>query len=132
MNLNKDIPVIMREDDYSLLSRLISTSTASGEEMSLAGEIRRAVVVKKDAFPAHTIRLNSRVEILDEETRLTRSLYIVMPDNANIKENKVSILSPIGAALFGFRKGETVQWKVPAGLKKFRIKDVHNENILKP
>lgn len=132
MNLNKDIPVIMREDDYSLLRRLISTYTTSSEEMSLAGEIRRAVVVKKDAFPANTIRLNSRIEILDEETRLTRSLYIVMPDNANIKENKVSILSPIGAALFGFRKGETVRWKVPAGLKKFRIKDVQNENILKP
>jgi regulator of nucleoside diphosphate kinase len=132
MNLNKNIPVIMQEEDYQLLRPLMAKSAASDDEMSLAAELGRAIVVKKDAFPKHAIRLNSRVEISDEETGLTRSLYIVMPANANIKENKVSILSPIGAALFGFRKGETVQWKVPAGLKKFRINDVQNENISKP
>jgi len=132
MNLNKNNPVIIQEEDYQLLRHLMTKSATSDDEMSLAAELGRAIIVKKDAFPIHAIRLNSRVEILDEETGLTRCLYIVMPANANIKENKVSILSPIAAALFGFRKGETVQWKVPAGLKKFKINDVQNENTFKP
>jgi regulator of nucleoside diphosphate kinase len=132
MNLNKNIPVIIQEEDYQLLRTVVSKSVTSNDEMSLAAELGRAIIVKKDAFPTNAIKLNSKIEILDEETGLTRSLYIVMPANANIKEDKVSILSPIGAALFGFRKGETVQWKVPAGLKKFRINDVQNENNLKP
>lgn len=127
MNLNKNIPVIIREDDYDLLKPYLTRSGMVPGDMSLSAELARAKIVKKDKFPAHAIRINSRVQILDEETGASRDLCIVMPGAANMKENKVSIISPIGAALIGFRKGETVQWEVPAGLKQFRITEVHNE-----
>jgi regulator of nucleoside diphosphate kinase len=127
MNLNKNIPVIIREDDYDLLKPYFTRSGMVPDEMSLSAELGRASIVKKNKFPAHAIRINSRVQILDQETGASRDLCIVMPQDANIKENKVSIISPIGAALIGFRKGDTVQWEVPAGLKQFRITEVHNE-----
>jgi regulator of nucleoside diphosphate kinase len=50
----------------------------------------------------------------------------VMPEQADIGQQKVSILSPMGTALIGFRKGEEVLWQVPAGMKRFRILDVVN------
>lgn len=127
MNLNQNIPVIIREDDYLMLKPFFTKNAKAKNEMSLSAELSRAVVVKKYAFPAHVIRMNSKVEILDEQTGVSRTVCIVLPQHANIKENKVSILSPIGTALIGISKGETVQWQVPAGLKKFKIVDVENE-----
>ncbi len=126
MNLNKNIPVIIREDDYALLKPFLSKSADTTEEMSLSAELNRAIVVKKDAFPPHAIRISSEVKIREQETGTTSTFRIVMPSQANIKENKVSILSPIGSALIGFTKGEIVQWEVPAGLKKFEIIEVKN------
>lgn len=126
MNLNEKTPVIIREDDYELLRQFMNKSGSAAGEMSLSAELGRAIIVKKDAFPPHAIRINSKVSILDEESGTMRELFIVMPQHANIKENKVSIISPIGSALIGFRKGEIVQWEVPAGLKTFKIIDVEN------
>lgn len=128
MNLNRNIPVIIREDDYLLLKRFFSKTDAAVADMSLSAELNRAIVVKKDAFPPHVIRINSSVQIQEEETGEIREVCIVLPEHANIKEKKISILSPIGAALIGFSQGETAQWKVPAGLKKFKIINVQNDH----
>ena len=51
---------------------------------------------------------------------------IVLPDKADIKERKISIMSPIGTALIGFRQGENVKWQVPSGKKTFTILEVNN------
>lgn len=130
MNLNENIPVVIHEDDFELLRSFINRSGTAAKEMSLSAELCRAVVVKKDAFPPNTIRMNSKVTILDQQNGTEREICIVMPQHAAIKENKVSILSPIGTALIGFRSGETVQWVVPAGLKQIKITAVKNENDL--
>jgi len=95
-------------------------------EMSLAHELGRAMIVKKDAFPAHAVKLNSKVSVLDLETNKIMEFMIVMPEYADIRQHKISVLTPMGTALIGFRKAEEVRWKVPAGLKRFRILDVNN------
>ena len=51
---------------------------------------------------------------------------IVLPDKADIKERKISILSTIGTALIGFRQGENIRWQVPPGKKTFTILEVNN------
>lgn len=127
MNINVNRPVIIREDDYELLRPYISKSSNAAPEMSLAAELGRAQVVKKDQFPADVVRINSKVLIKDDENGTTRAFYIVMPQHADIKNNKVSILSPIASALIGYKQGEVVDWHVPAGLKRFKIVEVTNE-----
>jgi regulator of nucleoside diphosphate kinase len=54
------------------------------------------------------------------------AITIVLPQKADIKQKKVSVLAPIGTALIGFRKGQKVSWEVPAGKKDFMIMDVKN------
>jgi regulator of nucleoside diphosphate kinase len=49
---------------------------------------------------------------------------IVYPENANIKENKISIFSPIATALIGYKTGDEIEWIVPAGLTKIRIDEI--------
>lgn len=123
MNLNENNPVIITQSDYNLLKPFFSKIKQS-DEMSLSAELSRAVIIKDDAFPAHAIRLNSKVFIAEETSGELMELTIVLPQHADIKQKKVSILTPIAAALIGFRKGELVKWKVPSGLKIFKITEV--------
>lgn len=127
MNTNEQNPVVLTEEDYELLKQYMDKNPEQTQEMSLAYELGRAVIVKKEAFPPHAIRINSKVSILDLDTQKVREFMLVMPQQADMRQNRVSILTPMGAALIGFRKNEEVQWKVPAGMKRFRILDVVNE-----
>jgi regulator of nucleoside diphosphate kinase len=119
-------PVVMIEEDYQLLRRFVANAPQD-DEMSLAYELSRAIIVKKEAFPPNAVRLNSRVSILDLETDKVMEFTVVLPHEADIQQRKVSILTPMGTALIGFRKAEEVRWKVPAGIKRFRILDVVNK-----
>ena len=119
-------PVIITEEDYQQLKGYINHDAGNDEEMTLSAELKRAVILSKDAFPSHAVRLNSKVSVQDLDTDRVIEFTLVMPAHAVIHKNKVSILTPMGAALIGFRKGEEVRWKVPAGFKRFRILDVTN------
>lgn len=50
---------------------------------------------------------------------------IVNSHEANLREGKISIKSPIGQALLNKKAGDVVEVRVPAGLLKLRIEDVH-------
>ena len=118
-------PVVLCEEDFSKLKQLVSLSgSAKQDEMSLAHEIARAIIVKNDSFPPNTIPIGSTVRIGDVETKKLHEFTIVMPSLADIKRKFVSVLSPMAAAIIGFRKGEEVVWKMPSGLKRIVIKDV--------
>lgn len=119
-------PVVITEEDYNLLKPLVSGSSGENDDMTLAHELNRAVIVKKENFPPDAVRLNSKVAILDLETQKVKEFTVVMPNNADIRQNKVSVLTPMGTALIGFRKSEEVMWKLPAGMKRFRILNVVN------
>jgi len=126
MDTRKQNPVVITEEDYRLLMPYADQDGVTDYEMSLAHELKRAVVVKREAFPSHCIGINSKVAVLDLETQRVIEFTIVLPDYADMRQNRISILTPMATALIGFRKAEEVQWKVPAGLKRFRILDVIN------
>ena len=94
------------------------------EELQL--ELNRAKLVAKNDIPGDVVRLNSFVVIQDEKEGKKMEFTIVTPEKANIKEKKISILSPIGTALIGYRKGNKVCCKVPSGKRTFAILDVIN------
>lgn len=126
----KTNPVVLCESDFKKLQDFVGaqSSQAKADEMSLAHELGRAIVVKDDSIPQHTVRLNSIVEIESVDTSKKTKCTIVMPAEADIAKKKISVIAPLGTALIGFRKGEEVEWAMPAGLKKFRILSVVNEN----
>lgn len=120
-------PVVVPESDFPLLKRLASSqSVYVDEEMSLKHEINRAIVVKNSAFPANTVRLDSSVKILNLESQETTVFIVVLPKSADIRAKKVSVLSPMGTALIGFREGDLISWKMPSGMKHFKILEVDN------
>jgi regulator of nucleoside diphosphate kinase len=123
---NDNIPVVIREDDYQLIKSLLQGQEEDASEMTLLHEMNRAIIVKKEAFPMHAVRLNSQVSIQNLENNVLKVFTIVMPEKADIRKNRISILSPMGTALIGFRKGEEVVWQMPGGMKRIRIMEVIN------
>lgn len=131
MNIKEQNQIFITEEDYNVLKPYIDKLPDRNDEMSLAHELKRAVVVKKESFPKDGVRLNSKVSILDLDTQKVLEFTIVLSEYADIKQNKISVLTPVGAALIGFRKSDEVRWKVPAGLKRFRILNVVNKSEYK-
>ena len=119
------------KDDYNLLKTYLNnrsgkTTFDRQNAEDLFTELKKAKLVSKDEFPADVVRLNSTVRIKSEDKDHVMELTIVTPDKADIKERKISIMSPIGTALIGFRQGRNVKWQVPSGKKTFTILEVNN------
>lgn len=129
-------PVILTKTDYEILDSYVKNlhgmQVNEKENFSkLSGELKKAQIVEDDNLAGDIIRLGSSVVIKDLLTNRDMTVTIVLPQHADIKQKKVSVLAPIGTALIGFKKGQTVSWNVPSGKKDFKIMDVMNENISK-
>jgi len=92
----------------------------------LQSELKKAKIVEREEFPIDVVRLNSTVKIKAEDHDKIMEIILVTPDKADIKENKISIMAPVGTALIGFRQGQKVKWAVPGGKKTFTIVEVKN------
>jgi len=76
----------------------------------LLEEIERAELHEPETLPADAVRIGSEVEFVDEKTHQLRKVRLVLPIDANIAEGRISILTPMGAALYGLRAGSAIDW----------------------
>ena len=76
----------------------------------LLEEIERAELHDPGTMPDGHVRLNSTVTFLDERTKQVREVKLVLPGEANIAEGRVSIMTPMGAALYGLAAGHRIDW----------------------
>jgi regulator of nucleoside diphosphate kinase len=90
---------------------------------SLTNELDRAHIVEPTALPGDVVTMNSRVRLKDMETGKEKNYSLVFPSQADMTQNKISILAPIGTAILGYRAGDTVDWQVPAGRRTVRIQE---------
>jgi regulator of nucleoside diphosphate kinase len=81
----------------------------------LAEEIGRAHVLAKGRHPKHVVRMNSEVEFRDDTIGKVRKLVLVYPEEADIAEGKISVLTPVGTALIGLQTGHSITWETPGG-----------------
>jgi regulator of nucleoside diphosphate kinase len=68
--------------------------------------------------------MNSRVRLKDLETNEEKVYTLVFPSEADLSQQKIYVLAPIGTAILGYRIGDTVEWRVSAGVKNMRIEDI--------
>jgi regulator of nucleoside diphosphate kinase len=80
--------------------------------------------VPRDAVPVDVVTMEREVVYEDCETRSRRTVRIVFPHDANPSEGKVSALAPIGSALLGLRVGQSIEWPVARGKRRFRVVEV--------
>lgn len=87
-------------------------------------ELDRAEIVKPEEIPTNVVTMNSRFCLIDLETGEDFDYTLVFPAKADSVNGRISILAPVGTAVLGYRVGDTVEWNVPAGLKKLRVKEI--------
>jgi regulator of nucleoside diphosphate kinase len=121
--------IVITETDFERLQWLVESwkqlSQRDAERLDdLENELRRAIVVKSGEVPPDVVTMNSRVRIQDLGRGGEHTYQIVFPEDADLDENRISVLAPIGTALIGYRTGTTVEWRVPSGTRRFRILDV--------
>jgi regulator of nucleoside diphosphate kinase len=76
----------------------------------LLEEIERAELHEPDTLPDAAITLNSEVDFVDEKSCQLRTVRLVLPGEANIALGRISILTPMGAALYGLVAGQSIDW----------------------
>lgn len=95
-----------------------------GDLNGLLEELDRAVIVDPDNLPGDVITMNSRAEMRDLESGETVTFTLVFPSEADIDEEKISVLAPIGAGMLGYRVGDEFEWNVPGGLRRMKVTKV--------
>jgi regulator of nucleoside diphosphate kinase len=112
--------VHLTEDDYDCLENLARSGVGPGAQL-LGREVDRAVVVPADALPAGCARLGSWVEYVDLLHAQVRTVQLVAPGDADIDANRLSVLSPVGAALIGLKAEDTFGWTGENGLPRVLV-----------
>lgn len=90
----------------------------------LKKELKKSVLFDDGELPPDVVRLGSTVTVKELEKGQTMQFTIVTPDKSDLKNRRVSVLSPVGTALIGLSKGNMIRWRVPAGEKTFLIEEV--------
>ncbi len=117
--------------DKGDLSENFEYHAAKREQGRLLGRIRfmqrvleNARVLDTSHLSTDSVGLLSKVEITNEANGSRMTYTIVSPHEANLREGKISIKSPIAQALLNKKAGDTVVVRVPAGMVKLRIESV--------
>lgn len=123
--------IYMTKVDMSRLKELVEVGIAfkDGNKEhrhleNLEHELDRAHMVEPSAIPHDVVTMNSRVRLKNLETGQESELTLVFPSNADIEHHRISVLAPIGTAILGYRRGDTVDWPVPAGPRKVQIQEI--------
>lgn len=123
--MNNDANLILSETDFKKISALLVLNQSDIFEL-LEEELHRALVVSTEMLPKDVVAMNSTVTFLDMDSNRQSVVELVYPHQVDIEKNKISILSPIGAALIGLRVQQSIHWPMPSGkVKKLKVVSVH-------
>ncbi|MFZ7103781.1 MAG: nucleoside diphosphate kinase regulator [Peptococcaceae bacterium] len=115
-----------RERILQLIEKEREFGTGRNQEYlkDLEQELKRANIVSSENIPHDSITMNSRILLKDLDLGEETVYTLVYPEDADVAENKISVLAPIGTAILGFREGDIIDWKVPGGIVKIRVEKI--------
>ena len=133
--INVELPKVKNEiaeaRDKGDLSENFEYHAAKRAQGKLLGRIRfkqrvlqYARVMDTSHLESDTVGLFRKVEITNLANNARMAYSIVNPHEANLRESKISIKSPIAQALVGKKVGDVVEVNVPSGLLKLRIDSI--------
>lgn len=108
--------IVVSSADYE---RLTDLATASLERLpdvaqELLDEMERAKIVDEGKVPADVVRMGSTVTFKADDGQ-TRTLKLVWPVDESLDEHRLSVMTPVGAALIGLGTGQSISWTARDG-----------------
>lgn len=121
--------LIINKNDFSRIHQSLlfakqNKTVKKDDAEKLSHELKSATLVDPANVPDDVVTMNSIVKIHFANTKQKLQFKLVYPQEANLKENKISILSPVGIALIGYRTGSEIQWDLPAGKAQIIIDEI--------
>jgi len=90
----------------------------------LEGDLANARIIDVDRIDTSKVSILTKVTLTNLNTKKTVTYQIVSEKEANLKEGKISVASPIGKGILGKQVGEIAEVKAPAGVLKFKIEEI--------
>lgn|SRR5690606_14985543 len=124
--------LILEKGEYVFLKRLVNLSSYYGDStqrksiQKLAGELEHAQIKDEADMPHDVIRFNTWITV-GSGKGWRKKFQLVLPKNSDAKADKISVLTPMGAAVVGYAEGDFVVWDFPAGQQQIAILKVEQE-----
>jgi regulator of nucleoside diphosphate kinase len=108
-------PIVLSRHDRKRLAHLAEAAFSTYPDVAdyLAREVERAAIV--DDYAPDIVAMESEVRFLDRASGRERRVTLVYPDRADAASGRISVLTPIGAALIGMSVGASIEFETPAG-----------------
>lgn len=105
-------PIVITARDHKGLMTVVRAALDTTPDVAdyLMTELDRATLVEGDEIPDGLITMNSTVTYRDERTNEQRAVTLVYPGRANLAEGRLSVMTPVGAALIGLQPGQSIRW----------------------
>jgi regulator of nucleoside diphosphate kinase len=121
---NRTSAVYMTCADYEELSRRADALSHTIVGQSLQTELERAIMAPVRSARVF-VRLGTTVTYEDLATRGVRRLQLCLPEDASLDDQKLSVLTPVGAALIGASVGQVLNYAVADGRnRRLRVLEV--------
>lgn len=119
--------IVITKLDYERLKKYLSSgAVASAPHLKqLALEVENGIVVEPSKIDGSVVTMNSEAEVRDLQSGDVDRYRLVWPENANVSENRISIIAPLGAALLGYREGDEIELTAPSGIRRVKIIKIH-------
>lgn len=118
--------LLIETKEYDMLMQIITMAhhkkdpTYKASMDKLRQELKSARIVPIEKMPDDVVRFNTFVTIQDPFDNIP-VYQIVTPEKSNLTEHKVSVLAPMGLALFGYAQDDEIMWQFPTGMQAIRI-----------
>lgn len=107
--------ILLSRPDFEALDRLVGDLPGRGPAALLQQELDRAQVCEAGDLPANIVSLNRWLHYVDGRGDEARRVQLVLPEDADIDQGKVSVLSWVGAGLIGLAEGVSLDWPDASG-----------------
>jgi regulator of nucleoside diphosphate kinase len=117
MARTRSVPhIVVSTADYERLTDLASASMERLPDVAqeLLDELERAKIVDAAQVPADVVRMGSTVTFKSDDGH-TRTLQLVYPADESLDQHRISVLTPVGAALIGLGAGQSISWTARDG-----------------
>jgi regulator of nucleoside diphosphate kinase len=117
--------ILITINDYQRLTGLIGFASLEQKMPDIVNRLnnkfKTAKMLTQDRILGNVITMNSRVLLKEVSQGREAEVTVTYPQDADGREGRISVFSPIGIALLGRQVGDSVSWKVPSGIGQFEI-----------
>ncbi len=131
-----DRRIVLTHDDYAVLKQLVDTlkrtnKTKIPQFARFVREMDVAIVMESETIPDDVVTMHSRVGFTYVDSKETDHAVLVFPAQTNDAPENVSILSPLGLALIGERRGAELEYVAPGGSYTLRVDTVEHRHAVR-